>query len=644
MKRKIWSLTGVLAAVLAVGIVCLLQMGHLLPLWISWEHREILCTEEAAPETILLRNRSVSVRQAGKEIWRTQKDVKVQDVLWEDIDHDSEPELMLLCWKRGRYGESRPFWVTEDEKTWSQHIYLYDWKDGTFVPIWMASDIGREVICWSYDQRERLQLTDRDGETTAWDWVTWGLSRVPSTSVSFAAVGDNLIHRPIYDYGIRRENGNFDFLFENLRDELDRYDVTSINQETIYVEHPEDYSDYPRFGTPIEVGEAVIRAGFDMVSCATNHALDQGVDAIDRTVQLYEEAEVLCAGIQHSDDVEYRAYEVLERNGIRCAVFSYTQSTNGLPLPEDAPWSVHLLRDELQIRQDLLDYRAALTAERYRDAERQGETLRAQILKRDYSGTGTEDLDAQITELEAQLKALRSQVSGSIRRVRAGTSGLYSAVVDGYETILTPETLGTMTPSVLSAVKADDAVSSNVGKLVLGKEWYYVTAVSAEAASRLEKAEEELTRQGGSLVLRFAKGVERDLPVTISSVSNEENGRVVVVFQGDTYLSQLTLLREQSAQVIYGAVEGLRIPKEALHIVTKTEEKEDGTEAETRTTGVYCVVGLEADFKPVKILYTSDHFVVVEATPPADGEGQRLRPGEEIIVTARDLYDGKVIG
>ena len=68
MKRKIWSVTGVLAAVLAVGIVWLLQMGHLLPLWISWEHREIICTEEAAPETILLQNRSVSVRQGGKEI------------------------------------------------------------------------------------------------------------------------------------------------------------------------------------------------------------------------------------------------------------------------------------------------------------------------------------------------------------------------------------------------------------------------------------------------------------------------------------------------------------------------------------------------------------------------------------------------
>ena len=297
-----------------------------------------------------------------------------------------------------------------------------------------------------------------------------------------------------------------------------------------------------------------------------------------------------------------------------------------------------------QIRQEILDYRAALAAGRYRDAERQGDILRSQILKRDYSGSATEDLETQITELEGQLKALRAQVSGSVRRVSAGTSGLYSAVVDGYETVLTPEGLEGMRPSELTAVKADATVSSNVGKLVLGKAWYYAAVVTAEAAERLEKAEEQLARQEETLVLRFAKGVERDLPVTISSISEEENGRVVIVFEGDTYLSQLTLLREQSAQVVCGAVEGLRIPKEALRVVTVTKTRDDGTEEELRTTGVYCVVGLEAGFKPVKVLHTSEHFVLVEAAPPADQEGRRLRSGEEIIVTARDLYDGKVIG
>ena len=298
---------------------------------------------------------------------------------------------------------------------------------------------------------------------------------------------------------------------------------------------------------------------------------------------------------------------------------------------------------DAQIRQNLLDYRAALTAERYRDAEKQGSTLRAQILKRDYSGAGAGDLDAQIAELQSRLKTLRAQASGSVRRVSAGVSGLYSAVVDGYETVLTPKNLSAMKPSDLSAVKADKGVSSNVGKLILGKEWYYVTAVPAEAAESLKKAEQELKRQGETLVLRFAKGVERDLSVTISSIGEEENGRVVVVFEGDTYLSQLTLLRQQSAQVIYGAVEGLRVPKEALRVVTRTEKSEDGATEEIRTTGVYCVVGLEAGFKPVEILYTSDHFVLVEPDPPADREAQRLRAGEEVIVTARDLYDGKVV-
>ena len=33
----------------------------------------------------------------------------------------------------------------------------------------------------------------------------------------------------------------------------------------------------------------------------------------------------------------------------------------------------------------------------------------------------------------------------------------------------------------------------------------------------------------------------------------------------------------------------------------------------------------------------------LEPVPAADRETQRLRAGEEIIVTARDLYDGKVV-
>lgn len=292
-----------------------------------------------------------------------------------------------------------------------------------------------------------------------------------------------------------------------------------------------------------------------------------------------------------------------------------------------------------QIRQNILDYRAALSAGQLREAEKQGSELRAQILKRDYTETDTETLAAQITELQGQYKTLTAQAAGSVRKITAPVSGLYSAVVDGYESLLTPKMLEDLTPSALAAIRADSSVKSNVGKLVLGRDWYYAAPMSAEEAKAL-KAEED---EGKQLLLRFAKGAERDLRVRIDTIGPQENGRVVVSFRGDEYLPELTLLRQQSAQIIYHSAEGIRVPKEALRVVTEKVEDKEGTEHEVRTTGVYSVVGVEAGFKPVKVCYSGEQFVLVEPTPPKDSENRRLRPGEEIIVTAKDLYDGKVI-
>ena len=174
-----------------------------------------------------------------------------------------------------------------------------------------------------------------------------------------------------------------------------------------------------------------------------------------------------------------------------------------------------------------------------------------------------------------------------------------------------------------------------MGKLVLGESWYYAAPMTAAQAGELKEA--------GELKLRFARGGERDLPVTLAFTGPEENGRVVAVFQGTTYLPELTVVRQQSAQILTGAAEGIRVPREALRIVTETVENEDGKQEEVRRTGVYCVIGREAVFKPVKSVYSTEHFVLVQADVTADQEALRLRPGDEIIVRAGELYDGKVV-
>lgn len=301
-------------------------------------------------------------------------------------------------------------------------------------------------------------------------------------------------------------------------------------------------------------------------------------------------------------------------------------------------------RLDAQILQTMVDYRSALAADRLDRAEDCGAELRSLVLKRDYTYSDTADLTARIEELQSQVDSLRSQTGSSIRRLTAPESGLYSAVVDGYETVLTPENLETLTPGALARLQPDEAVlaEANVGKLVLGDAWYYVAT--------MEEGEAALLAESSSLKLRFSKGVSQDLDVELLSVSQPESGRVTAVFHGDTFLSELTLLRQQSAKIIRRTTEGIRVPIEAVRIREQTVTDEDGNETTVSETGVYCVVGVEARFKPVEVLYSGEEFALVRSTLDAaeevteSQEQIRIRAGDEVIITAYDLYDGKVLG
>ena len=77
-----------------------------------------------------------------------------------------------------------------------------------------------------------------------------------------------------------------------------------------------------------------------------------------------------------------------------------------------------------------------------------------------------------MAELQSQLSSLRAQAGSSVRQITAPQAGLYSAVVDGYENILTPESLEPLTPSTLAALEPDESLRSNrVGISVLGDPW-----------------------------------------------------------------------------------------------------------------------------------------------------------------------------
>ena len=78
--------------------------------------------------------------------------------------------------------------------------------------------------------------------------------------VTLMAVGDNLIHNCVY-WSAELPGGEYDFtpFYADIRPTVESYDIACINQETIYVEDPAQYSNYPYFGSPTAVGDAVRR-------------------------------------------------------------------------------------------------------------------------------------------------------------------------------------------------------------------------------------------------------------------------------------------------------------------------------------------------------------------------------------------------
>lgn len=343
------------AAFVGSGILlyCCWAAGAILPRWIAWEDGRF--SDRSGQYVVSLENKRAEVFSGETLLWTSPEGVKVQKALSADIDNDGADELVLLCWKRGRYGKHRPFWVEKDERKWSQHIFVYEYASDTVKPKWMSSYIGLDVADMASNGREapfsRLRLTDRRGKISSWVWGSWGFSR-EDEEVTFTVFGDLLAHEPIYRYGLLHEEG-FGFLFENLEDVITDSDVAVINQETPLTDNPSLYGDYPRFGTPVQVGEAIAEAGFDVVTCATNHALDRGGQGINTTKAFFDSCGIVCIGIQSQEEKEYSPYGMLLRNGIRFAMLNYTYGTNGIKIPEENPYMVHLLEDEEKIRDDI---------------------------------------------------------------------------------------------------------------------------------------------------------------------------------------------------------------------------------------------------------------------------------------------------
>lgn len=172
--------------------------------------------------------------------------------------------------------------------------------------------------------------------------------------VTLVMVGDNLLHTPLIR-NAETEDGtlNFDSLYEEMLPYFQEADLSVIVQETVLGGKELGYSGYPMFNSPQEVGDSIVKAGFDIVLHATNHTLDKGARGVENTLNFWKKyPEVTVLGINESFD-EQNSITYLEKNGIKFALLNYTDSTNGIPKPSGKEYLVNTV-DEEKIKRDLL--------------------------------------------------------------------------------------------------------------------------------------------------------------------------------------------------------------------------------------------------------------------------------------------------
>lgn len=297
-----------------------------------------------------------------------------------------------------------------------------------------------------------------------------------------------------------------------------------------------------------------------------------------------------------------------------------------------------------------MEFHSALAEDRLTAAGESGRSLRSAVLRRSYAFSGAGDLEASIASLQERISALSASAETDVVRVSAPSAGLFSGLVDGYETVLTPSSILELDPAGYRAVIPEGDLSG-VGRMVYGTGWSFVALMRSEDARRLQ--------EGGPVRLRFQTGLDRDLTVTVEHISAEDGGRRVVVFSSEKYLNLTTLLRRQNAQIIFDSHDGIRVPRSAVRVGTQEIMDENGqplldSQGNPKTqsvTGVYCLWGDTARLKPVTVLWQEDEYILVAPDEEAlsafsserTREGRRLRAGDQVITAAAEVYDGKVI-
>lgn len=173
------------------------------------------------------------------------------------------------------------------------------------------------------------------------------------SNIKLLAVGDIMFHSPQYKAAYNKETSSYDFTptFRHIKKYVEEADLALANFETVTAEDV-GFSGFPRFNTPKESLLALKEAGFDILSTANNHCLDQGKKGLIETIDNINEYGMKNIGTYKEQNKNIFIEEIEE---IKIGFLSYTYGLNGMDFTlteEELSYMVNRI-DEERIKEDI---------------------------------------------------------------------------------------------------------------------------------------------------------------------------------------------------------------------------------------------------------------------------------------------------
>lgn len=229
-----------------------------------------------------------------------------------------------------------------------------------------------------------------------------------------------------------------------------------------------------------------------------------------------------------------------------------------------------------------------------------------------------------IAALQVEYDSIKAQLD-ALQTITATTNGYFSSTAASPAIAADRQALDDADPATLQKMLADGfpaAATDRAGQITTGFSWKFYAVCDLDTAARFDNI--------SSVKISVPGKQNTPLSATVEEVTlDKDNGLAKIVLQCQTINAEVLSFGQETAQIDLKTYEGIRIDKEALHIV-------DGQR------GVYVKYGNLQRFLKITTLYENDSYILIPENGKI-GTDNEVRLYDEIIVQGTNLQDGKLL-